>query len=138
MRSVAAVLLLLPLAACGGGSDEPAPAASSTAAAPVEPTASPTVETPEGKAVPQALSAFRCESDGEGRFRATGALTNASKAKVTFQVTVLVGDASAGEQRARTQQVPSIAPGGSVTFEIPRIPAPEGGGTCHVQVLTTK
>lgn len=132
---IAAVALLLLLSACGGGSDKPAATPSSTPT--LAPGAVPTTPAPTGDPVPAALSRFRCEPDGAGTYTATGVLSNATKSQVTFQVTVQVGPTDVPTQSAMTKQVPKVAAGGSVDFEILKIPAVEGG-SCHVQVLTTK
>jgi hypothetical protein len=134
MRFVAVALLAV-LAACSGGSSEPSgPATSTPAPGVVEPSNPP----PTGTPVPEALSDFRCEPDGTGTYTATGALSNDTKASVTFQVTVNVGLPGAAPQAALTQQVPKVRAGGSATFEIVKIPVAAEGGTCHVQVVTTK
>lgn len=137
---VVAVALLLVLAACGGGgSDEADPAG--TAAAPTQttgPAPEPTTATPKGEPAPEALSTFRCEQDREGRWNATGAISNSGKAKVTYQVTIYIGQATGGSERAKTKQLANVAGGGSVEFTIKNIPAPKDGGPCHVQVLAQK
>lgn len=132
---VMAGAVLVSLAACSG-SDEPTAAATTTPAA--QPAGSPTIAPPTGDPVPEALSQFRCDPDGAGTFVASGVLANATKAKVTFQVTVYVGQASGAPASAKTKEIPKVAGGGSIAFTIDTIPAPADGGTCHVQVLTTK
>lgn len=135
MRRAAVVLLLL-LAACGKSADEPATTPSTTPVA-----ASGIVQTtitPTGTPIPEALSQFRCEPDGAGTYTASGILANDSKAAATFQVTVYVGLPIAGQQQAKTKQVPKVAGGGSVDFKIFKVPAAAEAGTCHVQVLKTK
>jgi hypothetical protein len=137
MRTAAALSLLLVLAACGGSGEDAAPAATTTPS-PQQPAASPTIAPPTGEPVPGALSQFRCDPDGAGTYRATGVLENSTKAKVTFQVTVYVGEPSGVPASARTERLPDVAGGGSVDFTVDKIPAPAEGGTCHVQALTTK
>ena len=134
----AAVVLLLVLAACGGGSDEPASQRTTTAAPTAAATTKPTTATPRGKPAPEALMRFQCvKDDKKGSWKATGFLVNGGKAAVTFQVTVHIGEATGGQEQAKTKQVPNVAPGGSVAFTINKVPAPEDGGTCHVQVLAS-
>ena len=133
---VASVVLLLLLAACGRGADEPSTTASTTPAA-----ASGIVQTtltPTGAPVPEALSLFRCEPDGAGTYTASGVVANDAKAAATFQVTVYVGMPIAGQQQAKTKQLPDVAGGGSIDFKIFKVPAAADGGSCHVQVLKTK
>jgi hypothetical protein len=137
MRTAAALSLLLVLAACGSSGEDAAPAAK-TSPSPQQPAASPTIAPPTGEPVPGALSQFRCDPDGAGTYRATGVLENSTKAKVTFQVTVYVGEPSGAPASARTERLPDVAGGGSVDFTVDKIPAPAEGGTCHVQALTTK
>lgn len=139
MRFVAVALMFV-LAACSGGGSEPAPTPSTTASSDVAatPTTQPTTATPTGKPAPEALSGFRCEQDSAGVWNASGLLSNDGKAKVTYQVTVFIGQAMGGEERAKTKQVPSVAAGGSIKFTISKIPAPKDGGPCHVQVLTSR
>jgi hypothetical protein len=137
MRSAAVVgatALLVVLGACSGGSSEPAPKATATAPAAGAPTNPP----PTGVPAPEALSDFRCEPDGAGAYTATGAVTNDTKATVTFQVTVNVGLPATTPQAAVTKQVPKVRAGDSATFEIVQVPVAAEGGTCHVQVVTTR
>jgi hypothetical protein len=136
MRTLAVALaLMLALAGCGGGS-EPAPKATATKTTPTKKvTVKPTVAAPTGTPAPEALSSFRCAADKNGRWNASGYLSNSGKTKVTYQVTVYVGEAAGGSENARTEQVASVAAGGSVKFSILKIPAPKAGGPCHVQVL---
>lgn len=128
--------LLIALAGCGG-SDGPATRPTTSATAAREPAQS-TIAPPTGTPVPEALSQFRCDPDGAGTFQASGTVENATKAKVTFQVTVYVGDPQDVPSSAKTKQLAGVAGGGSVEFQIDKIPAPAEGGTCHVQVLTPK
>lgn len=135
---VAAVALMFVLAACGGGggSEEgQAPVATDTTG---NTPSAPSAPALKGTPAPEALSSFRCEQDSKDRWNARGVLSNVGKVKTTFQVTVYIGQATGGEERARTTQVPSIAAGGSTKFRIKRIPAPTDGGPCHVQVLASK
>lgn len=133
---LAVLVLALPivLGACSGGSDEPKAVATTPTLAPG---AVPTTPAPTGDPVPEALSRFRCEADGAGTYVATGKLSNTSKAAVTFQVTVQVGPVDTPTQSAVTKQVPKVAAGSTVDFQVDAIPVVEGG-SCHVQVVTTK
>jgi hypothetical protein len=138
---VGALALALVLAGCGGGSDPAAsPTKAATKATPAKnptkkATVKPTVAAPTGTPAPEALSSFRCAPDSKGRWNASGYLRNSGKNKVTYQVTVYVGEAAGGSEDARTAQVASVAAGGSVKFSIRKVPAPKSGGPCHVQVL---
>lgn len=134
MRTLAVALLLV-LAACGGGSagEEPTPA--KTTASATQPTTKPTVAAPKGTPAPEALSRFRCFKNSKDVWNASGYVANKSKAKVTYQVTVYVGEAAGGEEKAKTRQLPNVAAGGSTTFILKDLPAPKDGGSCHVQVL---
>ena len=133
MRVLAVVIVLL-LAGCGGGSETKSSKVTATKTQ-AQPTAKPTLAIPSGKPVPEALSRFRCRAASKGTWIASGYLTNATKSKVTYQVTVYVGEAAGSQEQARTQQVASVAAGGSVKFIIRKVPAPKVGGPCHVQVL---
>jgi hypothetical protein len=135
---IAALSLFLVLGACGAGSDGSDGADPSGRQTAQQPLANPTTPAPSGKPAAAALSRFRCEPDKAGAYTASGYLTNASKATVTFQVTVQVGAAAATPQKAMTKQVPKVAAGGSVEFTVAQVPAPAEGGPCHVQVVTTK
>lgn len=140
-RAVAVTAALLVLTACSGGS-EPEPSA--TPAAGAEPSSAPT-EKPEkqttevpfadfdGTPAPEVLSSFRCFQDDK-TWTAAGDLVNSGKDVASFQVTVQVGPADGTAQAARTTRLEQIAAGGSVAFEITKIPA-QGDGPCHVQVL---
>lgn len=139
MRTLAIALLLV-LAACGGGSDPGAKptATKTTAKAEPKPTPKPSVAAPTGTPAPEALSRFLCaidSKDSKDRWRASGTIANGGKTKATFQVTVYVGEATGSDEKARTTQLPDIQAGGSAKFEIAKVPAPEDGGSCHVQVL---
>ncbi|MCW2824947.1 MAG: hypothetical protein JWQ91_1864 [Aeromicrobium sp.] len=136
MRTAAVALLLL-LGACGGA-EEPAAKAPATTTATTPPAAAVSTVPATGTPAPQSLSGFRCEKNDDDDWTAKGVLANTSKAKATFQVTVYIGSATGGAERAKTRQVPSVAPGGSVGFMIKKVPAPDDGGTCHVQVLASK
>ncbi|MRJ75892.1 hypothetical protein GEV29_05040 [Aeromicrobium sp. SMF47] len=138
MRTAAVALLLLLLAACGAESDGSSAAPSPSTGATTQPAVGSAVVDAAGPSVPEALLRFRCEKNAEGRWAASGFLVNGGKALASFQVTVFIGEATGSPERAKTKRVENIAPDGSVAFKIYRIPAPEGGGTCHVQVLQTK
>ena len=133
MRTLTVALLLV-LAGCGGGSGSNDPAPAKTTAAAPQSSGKPTVAPPKGTPAPEALSRFRCAKTSTG-WNASGYLANTSKAKVTYQVTVYIGEAAGGEEQALTRQVPNVAAGGSVKFGLKNVPAPEDGGPCHVQVL---
>jgi hypothetical protein len=138
MRTFVVVLLLV-LAGCGAGSDGAGtPAATVQPAGDAAPSTAPTVRPPSGAPMPEALSKFRCRPDDKGLWVARGVLANPTKSAMTFQVTVYVGEATGGDEQARTRQVPNIAAGGSTTFVVGRVPAPGDGGPCHVQVLAQR
>src|SRR5215207_425770 len=108
MRTLASAFLLV-LAGCGGGSPESGPEATATTKAITTPTATP---------APGALSRFQCAMNADDVWNASGYLSNAGKNRVTFQVTVYIGEAAGGEEKAKTHQVENVAGGGSVRFVI--------------------
>ncbi|HWV25854.1 MAG TPA: hypothetical protein VNZ66_01420 [Aeromicrobium sp.] len=141
-RAVAVTGALLVLTACASGSSEPEP--TSTPAAGAQPSTAPTekaekqtAEVPfadfDGTPAPEVLSSFRCFQDDK-TWTAAGDLVNSGKDLASFQVTVQVGPADGTAQAARTTRLEQIAAGGSVAFEITKIPV-QGDGPCHVQVL---
>lgn len=132
-----AVALILVLAGCGGGSDD-APPAKVTTSAPTKAATTPTVVPPKGTPAPEALSKFRCAKTPNGVWNSSGYIANDSKSKVTYQVTVYVGDAAGGAEQAKTRQLANVAAGGSTRFVINKLPAPDNGGSCHVQVLAQR
>lgn len=138
MRTLAVALLLV-LAGCGGGAEDPASEPTKTTVAPTKAatraTAKPSVAPPEGTPAPEALSKFHCAKDSKDVWSASGHLANQTKGKVTFQVTVYVGEAAGAAEKAKTRQVANVAAKASTTFEIDDLPAPDDGGPCHVQVL---
>ena len=71
-------------------------------------------------------------------WNSSGFLADKSKAKVTFQVTVYVGEAAGGAEKAKTRQVDNVAAGGSTRFVINNVPATDDDGPCHVQVLAQR
>ncbi|KAA1395438.1 hypothetical protein [Aeromicrobium ginsengisoli] len=136
MRTLAVALLLV-LAGCGGGSDDP-PATKATTSAPTQAVTTPTVAPPKGTPAPEALSKFRCAKTPKGVWNSSGFIANAGKSKVTYQVTVYVGEAAGGAEKAKTRQLANVSAGGSTRFVINNLPAPENGGSCHVQVLAQR
>ena len=129
--ALAAASLMIALGACGGGAEpEPKPTATATAKK-SKPAPEPTLAA--GTPAPEALSKFQC-AKSKDKWKASGYLSNRGKAAATFQVTVYVGPPDGERHAARTKQIASIAPGGSVSFEITKIPT-EGDGPCNVQVL---
>lgn len=136
MRTLAVALILV-LAGCGG-SDDPPTTPAKTSASPDKATTTPTVAPPKGTPAPEALSKFRCAKSSKGKWNSSGYLSNGTKGKVTYQVTVYVGEAAGGAEKAKTRQVPNVAAGGSTRFVVNSLPAPDTGGTCHVQVLAQR
>src|SRR5687768_7332346 len=120
MRTAAGFALVLALTACGGGdakpkgeaSDAPAKKAAMGGALP---------NVADGTSMPEALSAFVCERDDKGDWKASGAVTNRSKAPVSFQVTVHVGNADGQGAPASTKRISSVQKNGSVGFELDEI-----------------
>ena len=138
MRTLAVALILV-LAGCGGGGSDDQPSDRvTTTPTPTETTTKPTVAPPKGTPAPEALSKFRCAKTAKGVWNSSGFLANKSKAKVTFQVTVYVGEAAGGAEKAKTRQVDNVAAGGSTRFVINNVPATNDAGPCHVQVLAQR
>ncbi|MEJ7635050.1 hypothetical protein [Aeromicrobium sp.] len=133
-----AVALLLVLTGCGGGSDGKAPATDKTTGSPVAAPTKATIAPPSGTPAPEALSKFRCDKSAKGPWRASGQLSNVAKTKAKFQVTIYIGQASGGQEQAKTTKTADVAPGRSVRFVIDKVPAAADGGPCRVQVLVTK
>lgn len=134
-----AVALILVLAGCGGGSDDqPSDSATTTTPAATTATTKPTVAPPKGTPAPEALSRFGCAKNPKGVWNSSGYLANKTKARVTFQVTVYVGEAAGGAEKAKTRQVANVAAGGSTRFVINNLPATNDDGPCHVQVLAQR
>jgi hypothetical protein len=141
MRTLAVALLVV-LAGCGGGSDDqpakPAKTSDAPAKATAKATPKPTVAPPKGTPAPEALSKFHCAKNSKDEWSASGYLENQTKGKVTFQVTVYVGEAAGAAEKAKTHQVASVAAKASTKFVIDDLPAPDDGGPCHVQVLAQR
>ena len=137
MRTLAVALILV-LAGCGGGSDDQPTKPTKTTVVPTKTTTKPTVAAPKGTPAPEALSKFRCAKTAKGVWNSSGFLANKSKAKVTFQVTVYVGEAAGGTEKAKTRHVADVAAGGSTRFVINKLPATNDDGPCHVQVLAQR
>jgi hypothetical protein len=133
-----AVALILVLAGCGGSADQSSTSTRTTATpSPSATTTKPTVAPPTGTPAPEALSKFRCAKTPKGLWNSSGYLANSSKAKATFQVTVYVGEATGGAEKAKTRRVDNVGPGGSARFVINNLPA-AADGPCHVQVLVQR
>lgn len=142
-RSVALAGALLVLTACGGGEPEskPTPTKATTQAEKPEKTEkskepekakTPTADF-DGTPVPEALSRFQCVEEKKS-WTATGYVANSGKKAASFQVTVHVGTVDGEPQAARTMRLSNVEAGGSVSFEITKVPS-QGEGPCHVQVL---
>jgi hypothetical protein len=124
-RIVPAVLAALLLAACSATPTKtPTPSGS----------ASPTSKSDDF--APEALSGFRCGWVAN-RWVASGVLSNATNAAVTYQVTIYVGDAGSSGSGI-TKRYENIQAGGSIPIAIDKIPATGETGTCHVRVLRVK
>jgi hypothetical protein len=139
MRTLAVALILV-LAGCGGGSDDQPAKPVKTSATPTKATTTttPTVASPKGTPAPEALSKFRCAKTAKGVWNTSGYLANDGKSKVTFQVTVYIGEAAGGAEKAKTRQVANVAAGGSTRFVINNVPTTDDSGDCHVQVLAQR
>src|SRR5215218_7587934 len=137
MRTLAVALILV-LAGCGARSEDPPAKSVTTSPSPTKATTAPTVAPPKGTPAPEALSKFRCAKSVTGVWNSSGYVANKGKAKVTYQVTVFVGEAAGGAEKAKTRRLASVAAGGSTRFVINNLPAPDAGGTCHVQVLAQR
>src|SRR5688500_15011331 len=133
MRSAAVLALMLALTACGGGDAKPKGAASD---APEKKAAMDAAlpNVADGTSMPEALSAFVCERDDKGDWKASGAVTNRSKDPVSFQVTVHVGSADGQGAPATTKRISSVQKNGSVGFALDEIETRAPDGDCHVQV----
>ncbi len=136
MRWLVVLVACGALAGCSSGENpEPQP----TPSAPVaqnEPAQTPSAAAPTGSPAPEALSSFRCEPAKKDAWVAAGFLANKAKKKAaSYQVSVHVGPLDGDPRQVRTLQVAKVAAGGSVRFEITKIPA--DGDECHVQVVQT-
>jgi hypothetical protein len=131
IRLAAVSALTLALTACGGGTPTADPSDKPTKAA-LE-GALPNVS--GGTVVPSALQEFTCRRDDKGTWTASGAVVNASKKAISFQVTAHVGPADGSGAKARTKRIAAIQPKGSVRFDLGEIEAASADGPCHVQVV---
>jgi len=141
-RCVALAGTLLVLTACGGGGESekesaPTPTKTTQAQKTTKTEEPKKAETPaanfQGTPVPEALSKFQCVEEKKS-WTATGYVENSGKKAASFQVTVHVGAADGEPQAARTMRLSNVAAGGSVSFEVTKVPS-QGDGPCHVQVL---
>lgn len=89
-----------------------------------------------GVAAPDTLSAFQCEPDDQGRWRASGTLTNGERDDAAYRVTVVVAPPGTPSATAREITVPDVASGESVDFTSEQLPATTGDDPlCSVQVV---
>jgi hypothetical protein len=133
IRTAVAVALMLALAGCGGDAKPKAEASGEPEKKVAMDGALPNVA--GGISAPEALSDFACERDDEGKWSASGAVTNRTKEPVSFQVTVHVGNVDGQGQPARTKHISSVQKNGSVGFAFDEIETRAADGSCHVQVV---
>jgi len=131
IRTAVAVALMLAVTGCSGdaepkASGEPTKKVAMDGALP---------NVAGGTSAPEALSDFACERDDAGTWKASGAVTNRTKAPVSFQVTVHVGTVDGQGQPASTKRISAVQKNGSVGFELDEIETRAADGPCHVQVL---
>jgi len=131
IRTAVAVALMLAATGCSGdakpkASDEPEKKVAMDGALP---------NVAGGTSAPEALSDFACQRDDEGKWTASGAVTNRTEEPVSFQVTVHVGNVDGQGQPASTKRISSVQKNGSVGFELDEIETRAADGPCHVQVL---
>jgi len=133
IRTAVAVALMLAVTGCGGDAKPKAEASGEPEKKVAMDGALPNVA--GGTSAPEALSDFACERDDEGKWKASGAVTNRTKEPVSFQVTVHVGNVDGQGQPASTKRISSVQKNGSVGFELDEIETRATDGPCHVQVL---
>ena len=134
MRTLAVALLLV-LAGCGGGSSDPPAKPTKTTAATSADQGNDQADGRPAERHPRAGGALEVplRQGPQGKWNTSGYVANETKTKVTFQVTVYVGEAAGGEEKAKTRQVPNVAAGrprgsSSTAFPQPTTVAP---ATCR-------
>ena len=136
-RSVVAVAVIAgAVAGCSSSAseqpDEPSP---STGEKSAQKDASGPVKVNGGTAAPQSLSDFECEPDDDGRWSASGTLTNEKDEAADFRVTIVVAPPGTPSATARRITLPDVPSGKSEKFSAKRLPATTGDEpVCSVQV----
>lgn len=121
------------VSACGSGSGEP----SASPTTPSE-TAAPGGAGRDGLRGADAvgdLSSFRCEPDDDGRWEASGFITNPTDRTASYAVTVVVSGADIRDAQGRQRILPAL-PGAQTPFAIANVPMGDGvDPTCSVRVV---
>ncbi len=124
------------LAGCGlapgsdGASDGAADEATTTAREPA------TVALASGTLDPDALSDFSCAAGDDGRWEATGTITNTSGRLARYVVIVVVAGSEGVAGTGLRRWVATLDPGDSTTVHLRRLPAAgRTDVTCQAQVL---
>jgi len=132
-RTVAALVVALALTGgCGGGSGDPV-----AGVTPADLDSERRVaERLGGVDAADDLSGFSCAPNDDGRWRASGVITNGTDRRASYAVTVLVAGAETAEGRAKERTLVGLRTGEPTKFTILDVPVASGSDpTCTVRVV---
>jgi len=82
------------------------------------------------------LSEFVCQPDADGRWNASGVITNSSGQAADYRVTVVVADGPGDSLEGKRRTLTELAPDTPEQFDIKRLPADGASDSaCQIQVL---
>jgi len=82
------------------------------------------------------LSEFVCQPDADGRWNASGVITNSSGQAADYRVTVVVADGPGDSLEGKRRTLTALAPDTPEQFDIKRLPSDGASDSaCQIQVL---
>ncbi|HKE70102.1 MAG TPA: hypothetical protein VKB55_12650 [Nocardioidaceae bacterium] len=145
-RVLIVLLIAVGAVACGGGggggsadpsggSDGPSQSASASAGAGSDSGSGSGAASAREDAASD-LSEFVCQPDADGRWNASGVITNSSGQAADYRVTVVVADGPGDSLEGKRRTLTALAPDTPEQFDIKRLPADGASDSaCQVQVL---
>jgi hypothetical protein len=145
-RVLVVLLIAVGAVACGGGggggsadssggSDGPSQSASASDSAEAGSGSEAGAESGREDAASD-LSEFVCQPDADGRWNASGVITNSSGQAADYRVTVVVADGLGASLEGKRRTLTGLDPDTPEQFDIKRLPADgTSDSACQVQVL---
>ncbi|CAN5523737.1 hypothetical protein BH18ACT8_BH18ACT8_12190 [soil metagenome] len=135
-RRAAALLVILCLATGCGSVGNPFSADEPTSTGREKPTSGPKQQRLGGADAVGELSDFDCSQRGNGRWKASGTITNSTTQTAGYAVTVVVSGSESTPASAKQRTVPAIPVGQPTRFTIWNVPVSAGTDpSCSVRVV---